>query len=134
MLLDLALIPPYGAVGAAAATSVILAAWSSVQIGYVASRLRARLPLGNLARIGVAAAAAILPGLVIRMWAPAPPAVELALIVATFTLVYPFALAAMHALFPDDIERLLAAADTLPRPMRAPLRRVLGQLRPAAPA
>ncbi len=101
-------------------------------VGYVASRLRARLPLGNLARIGAAAAIAILPGLGTRVWASAPPAIELALIVVTFILVYPFALAAMHALFPDDVERLLAAADTLPRPMRGPLRRVLGHVRPAA--
>jgi len=134
VLLDLALIPPYGAVGAAAANSVILAGWSSVQIGYVASRLRARLPLGNLARLGAAAAIAILPGLAIRMWAPAPPAVELALILVTFVLIYPFALVAMRSLLPDDVERLLAAADALPRLMRVPLRRALGHLRPAATA
>jgi len=134
VLLDVVLIPSYGAMGAAAANSVILAVWSSVQIGYVASRLRARLPLGNLARIGAAAAIAILPGLGTRVWASAPPVIELALIVVTFVLAYPFALAAMHALFPDDVERLLAAADTLPRPMRAPLRRVLGHVRPAATA
>src|SRR5262249_28267513 len=133
-LFDLVLIPPYGAVGAAAANSVILAAWSSVQIGYVARRLRARLPVANLARIGAAAAIAFVPALGFRLWASVGPAMMLSAVLTSFVLAYPFALIATRALRPDDVERLLAVADRLPRSARIPLRRMLRLVRPPAPA
>src|SRR5262249_52347669 len=102
VLFDLVLIPPYGAVRAAAANSVILAAWWSVQIGYAARRLRARLPVANLARIGAAAAIAFLPALGLRLWASVGPAIMLSAILTSFVLAYPFALIATRALRPDD--------------------------------
>jgi O-antigen/teichoic acid export membrane protein len=128
ILIDLVLIPPFGATGAAVANGIVLVVWSMAQIAFVAASLRARLPAGNIARALAATVLAFLPALAARQLTAAPPALRLTAVVLAFAVLYPLALALTGALLGDDVERLRAVVDRLPRPARPALRRALGVL------
>lgn len=118
VLLDLLLIPPYAAVGAALANAITHSLLLAVQMTAVSRWLATSLPLGNLARALAAAAAAWLPAAVLRAWPLLGDVVDLGLGVAAFLLLYPLALAASGALIGEDIVRLRAVSQRLPTPGR----------------
>lgn len=118
VLLDLLLIPPGAAVGAALANAIVQTAWVVLQMAAVARWLAQPLPLGNLARVFAAAVGAWLPAAALRTWPLLGGAIDLGLGVAGFLVLYPLLLAGSGALLGEDFARLRAVSQMLPAPGR----------------
>lgn len=128
VLLDLLVIPVYGAVGAAAANVAIQALLLIVQSVFVIRVLPATVPLASLARTLAAVVLALLPAAALRLH-PALGETGGALAgVLGFVGLYPLLLARLGVLGADDIGRLRAVSGALPAYLRRPADLALGVL------
>ena len=136
ILLDLLLIPPYAAIGAAMANAVVQAVWLTVQTVIVSRWLRVRLPGGNIARSLLATLLAFVPAASIRTWPLLGGAADVLLTLGTFVVLYPVLLAVLGALLPQDMTRLRALEGAVPlwaRPHAAMILSILSAFMRARP-
>jgi O-antigen/teichoic acid export membrane protein len=116
--LDLVLIPPYGAIGAAAANAVTQAVWLVLQTAFVARWLRVAPPLADVGRSLLAGAVAFAPAAGLTAWLASLGALAPLLSTVLALGLYPWALAACGALTDADIRRLQAVEAALPKAVR----------------
>jgi O-antigen/teichoic acid export membrane protein len=117
IVLDLLLIPPWGAVGAALANAVVQAVLLAVHTLWVSRWLGVRPPVADALRSLAAAILAFAPAMVLQSW-PAGP-FPVAMLVVMGLVAYPWLLAVSGALQAGDVTRLQAIEAALPANVRA---------------
>lgn len=117
IVLDLVLIPPWGAVGAAVANAVVQAVLLAVHTLWVSRWLGVRPPVADALRSLAAAILAFAPAFVLQSWPVGP--FPVALLVVIGLLAYPWLLAVLGALQAGDVTRLQAIEAALPSNVRA---------------
>lgn len=117
VVLDLLLIPAWGAVGAAVANAVVQGVLLALQTLWVSRWLAVTPPIGDAIRSLAAGILAFLPAFVLQIW-PAGP-LPVASLVVLGLMAYPWLLALSGALRPGDVARLQAIEAALPSNVRA---------------
>ncbi|HEY7649641.1 MAG TPA: oligosaccharide flippase family protein [Methylomirabilota bacterium] len=117
IVLDLLLIPAWGAVGAAVANALVQGALLAVQTLWVARWLAVKPPIADAARSLGAGVLAFAPAFVLQI-GPASP-LSVALLVVLGLMAYPWLLAVSGALQAGDVARLQAIEAALPSNVRA---------------
>lgn len=117
IVLDLLLIPPWGAVGAAVANAVVQGVLLVVQTVWVSRWLGVRPPAADALRSLGAGIVAFAPAFALRVWPVGP--FPVALLVVMGLAAYPWLLAASGALHAGDVTRLQAIEAALPSNVRA---------------
>lgn len=112
---DLALIPSWAALGAALANLLTQGVWLLVQVVAVRRWLGVAPPAADLARTAAATLGAFLPLTALRAWPALGVLPDTVLGFAVAGLVYPPLLALTGALGREDLDRIGAAAERLPR-------------------
>lgn len=121
--LDFALIPSHGALGAAVANGIAQLAAAGGIYAYLTRSMGISLDPGRLLRVAAAAAGCVLPAAALSFTAPAW--VALGAGVAAGVALYPPLLKVFRASAQGDSDRVNEVAPLLPRPLRAPAKRVL---------
>jgi O-antigen/teichoic acid export membrane protein len=116
IVLDLVLIPPWGAVGAAVANVVVQGVLLAVHTLWVSRWLGVRPPVADALRSLAAALLAFAPALVLQIWSAG--SLSVAGLVVAGLVAYPWLLAVTGALQAADVTRLQAIEAALPSRVR----------------